>query len=51
MARAWKYLVAGQRPDGSWYAPTKKPTAKDNPIAIYWGSAWAAIGLVRTLPQ
>jgi squalene-hopene/tetraprenyl-beta-curcumene cyclase len=51
VARAWKYLVAVQRPDGSWYAPTKKPNAKDNPIATYWGSAWAAIGLVRTLPQ
>jgi squalene-hopene/tetraprenyl-beta-curcumene cyclase len=51
VARAWKYLVGGQRPDGSWYAPTKKPAAKDNPIALYWGTAWATIGLLHTLPR
>jgi hypothetical protein len=51
VARAWKFLLGSQRPDGSWYAPTKKPAAKDNPIALYWGSAWATIGLLRTLPQ
>lgn len=48
--RAWKFLVENQRPDGSWYAPTKKPTGRTNPIACYWGSAWATIGLCRTLP-
>jgi hypothetical protein len=51
VARAWKFLLATQKPDGSWYAPTKKPTAKDNPIAVYWGSAWATIGLIHTLPK
>jgi hypothetical protein len=49
--RAWKYLLERQRPDGSWYAPTKKPENKDNPVAPYWASAWATIGLVRTLPE
>jgi hypothetical protein len=49
--RAWKFLLQTQRADGSWYAPTKKPNAKDNPIAAYWGSAWATIGLLHTLPQ
>jgi hypothetical protein len=49
--RAWKFLLDRQRPDGSWYAPTKKPTNKDNPIAVYWGSAWATIGLLNTLPD
>ncbi|MFO0968972.1 MAG: prenyltransferase/squalene oxidase repeat-containing protein [Gemmataceae bacterium] len=49
--RARDYLLAGQRDDGSWFSPTHKPEAKDNPIALYWGSAWASIGLARTLPE
>lgn len=48
--KAWQFLLARQLPDGSWHAPTKKPTKKDNPIASYWGTAWATIGLVKTLP-
>lgn len=51
VARAVAYLLEKQRPDGSWYSPTRKPKTKDNPIAVYWGSAWATIGLVRTLPE
>jgi squalene-hopene/tetraprenyl-beta-curcumene cyclase len=51
VARGVKFLLEGQKPNGSWYAPTKKPTAKDNPIAVYWGSAWATIGLLQTLPE
>lgn len=49
--RALRFLLERQRPDGSWYAPTKKPTNRDNPIASYWGSAWATIGLLGTLPR
>ncbi len=49
--RAVQFLLKGQRPDGSWYAPTKKPTNRDNPIASYWGSAWATLGLLGTLPR
>jgi hypothetical protein len=49
--RGWKYLLGKQRTDGSWYAPTKKPGGKDNPVAPYWASAWATIGLLRTLPN
>jgi N-acyl-D-amino-acid deacylase len=46
--RAWAFLLEKQKEDGSWYSPTRKPTAKDNPIATYWGTAWATIGLVRS---
>lgn len=49
--RGWAWLASKQDKDGSWYSPTRKPTAKDNPIATYWGTAWATMGLVRTLPE
>lgn len=50
VGKARKYLLDKQKPDGSWYSPTKKPNVPDNAIALYWGSAWATIGLTRTLP-
>jgi hypothetical protein len=46
----WSFLVRKQRPDGSWLAPTKKPKG-GNDISTYWGSAWAVIGLSRTLQE
>ena len=49
--RAWKFLLDRQRPDGSYIAPSKKPGVKENPIATYWASAWATIGLLHTLPS
>lgn len=48
--RAWNFLAFKQQADGSWPSPTRKPTAKDNTIAVYWGTAWATIGLAKTLP-
>ncbi len=50
--RGVAFLVASQRPDGSW--PTKsraQPGEKPftNPVPItYFGSAWATLGLVRS---
>jgi len=46
---ARRFLVTTQKPDGGWFAPTKKAIG-GNQISSYWGSAWAVIGLARTLP-
>lgn len=47
-------LVADQRPDGSWPMKSRAhPGAKPNtnPVPItYFGSAWATLGLMRSLP-
>lgn len=53
VAKARKYLVETQGPDGSWAVDglTAKPRASKEPIYRYWGTAWAAIGLARTLPE
>ena len=57
--RAISFLMATQRDDGSWpmesrnhpgVETTRKPIR--NPIPItYFGSAWATLGLVRTVPS
>jgi len=54
IAKAWTFLLNSQKPDGSWYVLTRqvrdgKP-AKSFTAASYMGTAWAAIGLVRSLP-
>jgi hypothetical protein len=49
--RAWDFLVRTQREDGSWKVPSTKAKPKDDSMSSYWGTAWAAIGLLRTLPD
>ena len=52
--RAWAYLLAAQRKDGSWDAVSRKSFSskpdKINDVTIHWGTGWATIGLLRTLP-
>jgi N-acyl-D-amino-acid deacylase len=48
--KAWKFLLSTQQSDGSWKSPTRKANTGFNDIANYWGSAWATIGLARSLP-
>ena len=52
VAKARRYLVETQGADGSWAVDglTAKPRPSKEPIYRYWGTAWAAIGLARTLP-
>jgi hypothetical protein len=53
VAKARRFLVSTQAEDGSWAIDglTAKPKASKEPIYRYWGTAWAAIGLARTLPE
>ena len=48
--QAWSYLVTTQRPDGSWLSDSRKPKG-GNQISTYWATAWATIGLSRSLPH
>ncbi len=48
--RAWKYLLGTQRDDGSWKAPSRLESEKFNYVTIYWGTAWATVGMLASLP-
>lgn len=53
--KAWKYLVRDQQQDGWWDCKTRelfstKPDTVRN-TSVHWGTAWATIGLMQTLPK
>ncbi len=50
--RAISFLVETQRDDGSWAVKGTKEKKKDKveETAVYWGTTWAAIALMETLP-
>jgi hypothetical protein len=53
--KAWKYLVRDQQPDGWWECRSRetystKPDRIHDP-SIHWGTAWATLGLMHTLPK
>jgi squalene-hopene/tetraprenyl-beta-curcumene cyclase len=45
------FLVRTQLEDGSWKVPSTKAKSRDDAISSYWGTAWAALGLLQDLPQ
>lgn len=50
--RAQRFLVNTQRDDGSWPVRGTKEKKKDRvqETAVFWGTTWAVIGLVESLP-
>ena len=56
---ARSFLLTSQQSDGSWLTPSKNITRSTEPerleardeIYHYWGTAWAAIGLLETLDK
>jgi hypothetical protein len=49
IGRAWAFLVKTQQKDGSWVVKSRAPNGTPRIISHY-GSGWAALGLIRTLP-
>ncbi len=49
---AISFLIETQRDDGSWAVKgtKEKKKGKVEETAVYWGTTWAAIGLLETLP-
>ena len=56
---AREFLIASQNTDGSWLTPSRNITKTTDPerlkvrdeIYHYWGTAWAALGLMETLDK
>jgi hypothetical protein len=58
VANAWQYLLRTQQPDGSWLVPwlafnveNKKDHREGDRVFSYWGTTWAVLGLLYTLPK
>lgn len=49
---AWQFLVKTQGEDGAWKVPSSKEAKKGaaTEVSNFFGSAWAVIGICRTLP-
>lgn len=55
---ACRFLLTSQQPDGSWHTPSKNISDTTDPerlkardeIYHYWGTAWATIGLLESIP-
>jgi Squalene-hopene cyclase N-terminal domain len=48
--RVWTYLLATQGANGSWTAPSRVVADHRNYVTDNFGTAWATLGLLRTLP-
>ena len=52
--KAWKHLVNTQQSAGSWQCRTRETFSTKPDLvratSIHWGTAWATIGLLHTLP-
>jgi hypothetical protein len=52
VAKAWKFLGRTQAEDGTWNVPQEVINTHPRKLNVYtyWGAAWAAIGILQTLP-
>src|SRR5262245_32558547 len=52
VSRAWEFLLRTQEKDGSWNVPQEAINTRPRGLNVYnfWGTAWAAIGMLQTLP-
>jgi len=56
VVKGWSFLIKTQRDSGDWLVPAaylRKGGAKKttDPIFSYWGTGWASIGIMQTLPK
>jgi hypothetical protein len=49
VAKAWRYLIKTQKQDGSWFVVSRAYEPPE--FSSYMGTAWATLGMVRTLPE
>lgn len=49
IVKAWGFLIKNQKPNGSWDVTSRAYQAPE--FSSYMGTAWATLGLVRTLPE
>lgn len=51
--RGWRFLLNSQAADGSWQVPSTLAAKKEKAYAVsnYYGTAWATLGLARSLPE
>jgi hypothetical protein len=52
VGRAWDFLLRTQTSEGGWHTPQEAVNTRPRKLNVYdhWGTAWAAIGLLETLP-
>ncbi len=51
LLKARQYLLSKQEKDGSWQVSSRRSRDKTYDITNYWGTCWATIGLLQTLPR
>jgi hypothetical protein len=53
ISKALQYLVQTQAQEGNWNVPQELINTRLRKLNVYtfWGTAWAAIGMVQTLPR
>ncbi len=53
--KAVNYLLKTQKADGTWFVDSNLTSREGSDgkdyVYTYWGTAWAAIGLARSLPK